>query len=307
MLIEGDTIVAIGSNLNERDTDGSTEVVDMTGNILSPGFINTHCHMWQTAFRTMAPDIYIAQYFPWLSQMGSAKESFTPHDIYISSLEGYLEGLNAGITSFVDHASTNWHPDVVLPSSEAAIDSGARVWWCFDINPYAGENFSIDAQTELLKQVQQNISTTDSQITMGLAFDGFDLSDDANVAHMKKVTHDIKAEALTTHYLGGPWPLAHNSPTLASTTITNLGKTHHLLALRLPHPIRPHRPPRFQQFLSVSPPRTKCTRATANPPRATPFPTRPWAQIQTGISQVICSSSLAYGFNRAGRTAIRKP
>ena len=216
ILVVGDEIAAITSNPDGLELPDKTDVLDMTGKILTPGFVNTHCHMWQTAFRSMAPDIFIAQYFVWLSQMGQATASFSPKDIYLSTLEGYLEGLNAGVTSYVDHASTNWRRDMITPSCEAAIDSGARVWWCYDFNT-RNPKLSGEEQLETLQQLETRIHAADSQVTMGFAIDGFHLSTDEDVERMKQLARDIKARVLTTHYLGGPWPfVGMTSPTSAS-------------------------------------------------------------------------------------------
>lgn len=188
ILIIKDEIAAITTNPAELDISDDTEVVDMTGKILTPGFVNCHCHMWQTAFRSMAPDIFIAQYFGWLSQMGTATASFSPQDIYISSLAGYCEGLSAGVTSYVDHASTNWRRDMIAPSYEAGVDSGARVWWCYDVNTHVPEKLSVEAQCESILDLVSKNKATDQLVTTGFAFDGFSLTTDAGVDKMKEVS-----------------------------------------------------------------------------------------------------------------------
>ena len=200
VLIVGDEIAAITSDPDRLETSEDTEVVDMTGQILTPGFVNTHCHMWQTAFRSMAPDVFIAQYFGWLSQMGTATASFSPKDIYISTLEGYYDGLNAGVTSFVDHASVNWRRDIIKPSYEAAIDGGARVWWCYDLNTFNPGEISIEEQCETLQQLESTMHATDSQVTMGFAFDGFNLSTDENVEHMKQIARFVHQQGFLSAY-----------------------------------------------------------------------------------------------------------
>ena len=52
VLIDGSTIAAIGRNIDATDA----EIVDASGMIVMPGFIDSHRHTWQTALRS-----YMAQ------------------------------------------------------------------------------------------------------------------------------------------------------------------------------------------------------------------------------------------------------
>ena len=182
ILIVDDKIAAIADSIEELSAHPDAEIVDVSGMIVTPGFVNTHCHMWQTAFRSMAPDIFIAQYFSWLSQMGSATKSFSSSDVYYSCLEGYCEGLNAGVTSYVEHAASNWNPDVVLPGFRAAEDGGARVWWCHDLYPGDAQ------QLATLEKIRDEIDAKGNLVSMGLAPDMFNWSDDGAVAMLEDVS-----------------------------------------------------------------------------------------------------------------------
>ena len=66
--IEGDTIAAVGPNLS---ADGA-KVIDAAGDIVIPGFIDTHRHTWETSIRTCAPDYALITYF------GSILDKFAP-------------------------------------------------------------------------------------------------------------------------------------------------------------------------------------------------------------------------------------
>ena len=200
MLIIEDEITAITSDPDRLEKPAGTEVVDMTGKILTPGFVNTHCHLWQTALRSMSPDTFIAQYFGWLSQMDQVTASFSPRDIYISTLEGYCEGLNAGVTSFVDHASVNWRRDVIAPSCKAAVDGGARVWWCYDLNTFNPAQISIEDQCETLREVESRPHPPKRLVSMGFAFDGFDLSTEASVEQMKQIARSVEYPSLKSQH-----------------------------------------------------------------------------------------------------------
>lgn len=173
VLIVDDRITAIAENAHDLSIPEGSEIINVQGKIVSPGFVNTHVHTWQSVYRTIGPNTVLAQYFGWLSQMSeTATEAFTPEDVYISSLEGYLEGLNAGVTSHVEHAHNNWSPKVVEPGYEAAVDSGARVWWCYDVAPR--DNFSAEEQWGTLGRIVAK--ATSSPVLLGLSLDGLAVS-----------------------------------------------------------------------------------------------------------------------------------
>ena len=96
VLVEDDKIAAVGQDL---PADGA-RVIDATGDIVIPGFIDTHRHTWETSIRTCAPDFALITYF------GSILDKFAPHyrpdDVYAANLWGSLECINAGITTLVD-------------------------------------------------------------------------------------------------------------------------------------------------------------------------------------------------------------
>ncbi|KAI4222918.1 MAG: hypothetical protein L6R40_008543 [Gallowayella cf. fulva] len=215
ILIVDDRITAIAEKDDEFSVPAGSEIIDVQGKIVSPGFVNTHVHMWQSVYRTIGPNVALVQYFGWLSQMSAtATKAFMPNDIYISSLEGYLEGLNAGVTSHVEHAHNNWSREVVEPGYEAAVDSGARVWWCYDVAP--SDKFSMEEQWDILGRLAAK--PTQSPVVLGLSLDGLApsfLNDPTGqLEHAKQMVRELKLQVLTMHHMGGPWPQGNTSPTL---------------------------------------------------------------------------------------------
>ena len=87
VLIEDGSIAAVGPNLDAADA----RVIDASGDIVIPGFIDTHRHTWETSIRTCAPDFALITYF------GSILDKFAPHyrpdDVYAANLWGSLECL----------------------------------------------------------------------------------------------------------------------------------------------------------------------------------------------------------------------
>lgn len=59
ILIEHDLIKAIGKNI---EAPQDAEVVDCAGKIISPGFINTHHHLWETQPKGCFADHTLLQY-----------------------------------------------------------------------------------------------------------------------------------------------------------------------------------------------------------------------------------------------------
>ena len=59
VLIEDDKIVQVGRGLS---ADGA-KVIDAKGDMVIPGFIDTHRHTWETSIRTCAPDYALITYF----------------------------------------------------------------------------------------------------------------------------------------------------------------------------------------------------------------------------------------------------
>lgn len=56
VLIVDDRIAAI-SEADGLSILEDAELVDTCGRTISPGFVNTHVHMWQTVFRTIGPNV----------------------------------------------------------------------------------------------------------------------------------------------------------------------------------------------------------------------------------------------------------
>lgn len=61
VLIEGDTISRVGQNI---PADSKTDVIDCKDKIISPGFVDTHHHVWQTQLKGRHSDDTLLDYHP---------------------------------------------------------------------------------------------------------------------------------------------------------------------------------------------------------------------------------------------------
>jgi 5-methylthioadenosine/S-adenosylhomocysteine deaminase len=176
VLIEDGRIAAVGPDLS---ADGA-KVIDATGDIVIPGFIDTHRHTWETSIRTCAPD------YPLIAYFGNILDKFAPHyrpdDVYAANLWGSLECLNAGITTLVDWSHIMNTPDHADEAVRGLQEAGLRSvfaygfpntslqdWW-FGPDFAGSELTSIGDEARRLKA--QYFSSDDSLITMGLATRG---------------------------------------------------------------------------------------------------------------------------------------
>ncbi|MDX2605750.1 amidohydrolase family protein [Streptomyces caniscabiei] len=126
ILIEDGTITAVEP---EIDADVDAEVLDMTGRIVIPGFVDTHRHTWEAPIRGCAPDATLDDYF--VDVLDTFAPVYTPEDVYAGNLAGTLECLNAGITTLVDWSHINntpEHPDAAL---QALRETGIRAQYAY--------------------------------------------------------------------------------------------------------------------------------------------------------------------------------
>jgi 5-methylthioadenosine/S-adenosylhomocysteine deaminase len=111
VLIDGDSVAEVAPDLGHADA----EVLDVSGKIVMPGFVDTHRHTWETAIRGCAPNATLDDYF--VEVLDTFAPRYRAEDVYASNLAGALECINAGITTLVDWSHINntpEHPDAAI-------------------------------------------------------------------------------------------------------------------------------------------------------------------------------------------------
>jgi len=175
VLVEGDKIAAVGRDL---PADGAM-VIDATGDVVIPGFVDSHRHTWETSIRTCAPDYTLGAYFGAI--LDKFAPNYRPEDVLAANRWGALECLNAGITTLVDWShimNTPAHADGAIQGLQ---ESGVRSvfafgfpntsiqkWW-FGMD-YGGSVERIDG--DLPRSVRSRLSDDRGLITMALATRG---------------------------------------------------------------------------------------------------------------------------------------
>ncbi len=123
ILVRDDTIVAVGPDLGGRAAEDAT-VLDATGTIAVPGFVDSHLHAWEGQLRGVAPTADFAGYLGLTAFVYGPR--YRPQDNYAGTLLTALTALNAGITTVVDNAHNALTPDHSAASIEALRDAGIR-------------------------------------------------------------------------------------------------------------------------------------------------------------------------------------
>ena len=148
ILIKDGNIAEIGKDLKVEDT----EVIDATGKICMPGFINTHTHIAMCIFRETL-DGYTLQ--DWLEKkIWPMEDKLTPEDIYTASLLAFCEMVSTGTVMANDQyfAPEN--------SIKAALEIGVRFMatrTVFDISNNADEMLA--EQEEMIKKYKNKHNT----------------------------------------------------------------------------------------------------------------------------------------------------
>jgi len=81
---------------------GAADVIDMHGQIVMPGLVNTHHHMFQSLTRAV-PDAQNAELFGWLTHLYMLWAGLTPEMIRVSTQTAMAELMLSGCTTTSDH------------------------------------------------------------------------------------------------------------------------------------------------------------------------------------------------------------
>lgn len=167
ILIEGDRIAAIRPAIAADDA----EVIDASGYIASPGFVDTHHHMWQSAIRGVTADWSLGDYINGIRLFIASM--YTPEDIYAAQIAGGLQAVNSGTTTTADYCHNLNSPDHVEEAIRGTRASGARIVWCYGFNrpPLPSPAFaSLEDRTAYLRKTAANhFSSRDSLLTLGVS------------------------------------------------------------------------------------------------------------------------------------------
>ncbi|WP_245919565.1 amidohydrolase family protein [Melittangium boletus] len=175
VLIEGKRIVAVGARLNAP----GAAIIDATGMIVMPGFVDTHHHQYQTALRSFLSDGLLfndglphgeKNYLDYIHS--KITPVFRPQDAYLAELVSSLSQLDAGVTTVVDTSQvghTPAHTDAVIQGLQ---DAGRRAVFVYSPGAGPGNIFPRDLQ----RIRGRYFSSTDQLLTLAMGGEVSDAS-----------------------------------------------------------------------------------------------------------------------------------
>jgi cytosine/adenosine deaminase-related metal-dependent hydrolase len=208
VLIEGDTIAEVGTDLS-----ADAEVIDASGNIVIPGFVDSHRHTWETAIRNCAPNATLDDYF--VEVLDSFAPLYRPEDVQASNVAGALECLNAGITTLLDWSHINNTPDHPDAGVRGLQESGIRAVYAYgSANMSLADywfNSSITIPRDDVERIKSTYFSSDGGLlTMALATRGPGFCQDDVVREEWGMARDLGIP-ITVHIamgkLAGKWSM----------------------------------------------------------------------------------------------------
>ena len=166
VLIEGKKISAIAPDLGSAAQ--SAVVVDASGMIVMPGFVDTHHHQYETVLRSILADGNLGAFndapknYMTVIQ-GIFTPAYKPEDAYISELVASLSQLNAGVTTTIDLSQVSHTPAHSDACIQGLKESGRRAIYSYSAG-IMGTAFPGD-----IKRIKaQFFSSNDQLVTLAL-------------------------------------------------------------------------------------------------------------------------------------------
>ena len=199
VLVADGRIAAIGKNLEA----GSAEVLDASRLIVTPGFVETHRHTWQSCLRHLGANWSAAQYFA--NNFFKFGVIMRPEDVYAANLIGRLAALDGGITTLVDWShimNTPQHADAAV---QGLRDAGARsvfaMGWPQAPNPAKWiVKSSADIPDDIRRVRKELLPGNSGLVTLAMAGRGPDFAQIQQVARDLSIARDLGIR--TTIHIG---------------------------------------------------------------------------------------------------------
>lgn len=205
VLVEGERIRAVAPRIDATDC----ELLDASGAIVSPGFVDTHRHVWQALLRGVAADWTLYDYT--LNMRMGFGSLYEPDDAYLGNYTGALEALDAGITTVVDHSHIMNSPAHADEALRGLVDSGIRAVFCYGLYPNPRHDpFLLDFDPgwrfeDAGRVRRDHLACDDGRVRFGLAPSEVTATPFAQIERELAVARELAALRVSCHVSMGRW------------------------------------------------------------------------------------------------------
>lgn len=168
VLIGDGRITAVGTQLAAPP---GAEVIDATGMVVLPGFVDTHRHTWQTMLRHRGGSWTLDDYRRIL--LSDRANRVGPDEVYAGTLLGALSALDSGVTTLVDWSHIQNSPAHADAAVRALTDAGLRAVFA---HGWAGGDFGSPHPADIRRVRERLLPDDDALVTLAMAARGPDFT-----------------------------------------------------------------------------------------------------------------------------------
>jgi 5-methylthioadenosine/S-adenosylhomocysteine deaminase len=180
-------------------------VIDATGMIVIPGFVDTHRHIWEGLLRNIGTDVPLEGRTSYISfVLHKLAPAFRPQDAYVGNLVSALGAIDAGVTTLLDWSHIQGSPEHTDAVIQALNDSGMRAVFAYGF-PWWGK-WEERQPSWFVRAATQHFATKDQMLTLALAAPGPEFTDFEVTRDHWKLAREADAR-ISTHVGVGTYGL----------------------------------------------------------------------------------------------------
>jgi len=159
VLIRDGVVAQVGTTSELRGQAPDAEYIDASGQLIMPGLINAHHHLYSTFARGMAPKdpppytfVEVLERLWW-----PLDDALQAGDLYYAAMMPLIECIRQGTTSIIDHHESQGYQAGSLSELATAVeDAGIRASLCLGISDrYGRGREGVEENIRFIKQVQE--------------------------------------------------------------------------------------------------------------------------------------------------------
>ncbi len=159
--IKNNVIEDIGNFDDIKNKYSDEDFIDVSDKVIMPGMICAHSHIYSAYARGMSISKPTTDFFSILENLWwSLDRMLTLEDVKLNALTTYIEAIQNGVTTLIDHHSgPNSATGSLYAIAEAARQLGIRTSLCYEVSDRDGKDITkkeIEENINFIKDCQKN-------------------------------------------------------------------------------------------------------------------------------------------------------